>query len=77
MNNLVKNYSTIKPSVKNAPSTIELDAVLNDSARVMLMRYLRRFREERISERFVRGSVKPSANEKKLDQVRLRILPLH
>ena len=70
MNNLVKNYSPIKPSVRSAPSTNELNTVLNDSARVMLMRYLRRFREERISERFVRGTVKPSENEKKLDRVR-------
>ncbi|KAF8342581.1 uncharacterized protein EI90DRAFT_3115166 [Cantharellus anzutake] len=69
MNNLVKNYSPIKPSVRSAPSTSELDAVLNDSARVMLLRYLRRFREERISERFVRGSSQTSEDEKKLDRI--------
>jgi hypothetical protein len=45
MANLVRNYSPIRPSVDSAPSTVELAAVLEDSARVMLMRYLSKVRD--------------------------------
>lgn len=47
MANLVRNYRSIEPNVQTAPSTVELNNILMESARVMLMRYLRRVREAR------------------------------
>lgn len=47
MANLVRNYSPIQPNVQTAPSTVELNKVLLESARVMLMRYLRLVRDAR------------------------------
>lgn len=47
MANLVRNYSPIKPNVETAPATVELNKVLLESARVMLLRYLRLVRDAR------------------------------
>ncbi|KAF8320486.1 hypothetical protein DL93DRAFT_2052874 [Clavulina sp. PMI_390] len=47
MANLVRNYSPIKPNVQTAPPTVELNKILQESARVMLMRYLRLVRDAR------------------------------
>ena len=57
MANLVRNYAPIKPDVQTAPSTMEFNKVLLESARVMLMRYLRLVRDAR------RNGAQPSTEE--------------
>lgn len=57
MANLVRNYASIKPNVQTAPSTVELNKVLLESARIMLMRYLRLIRDAK------RNGAQPSSEE--------------
>ena len=57
MANLVRNYAAIQPNVQTAPSTVKLNNVLLESARVMLLRYLRLVRDAR------RNGTQPSTEE--------------
>jgi len=57
MANLVRNYAAIKPNVQTAPSTVKLNNVLLESARGMLMQYLRLVRDAR------RNGAQPSTEE--------------
>jgi hypothetical protein len=66
MANLVRNYAAIKPNVQTAPSTMELNQVLLESARIMLMRYLRLVRDAR------RNGTQPSSEE---ELVKWRVRP--